>query len=91
METEQKRKILQRIVDIQNEISELRKVRITLASSEFASASMSSGGGSKSYTRADIGRIETAIKSLTKELKDLRKLLAGTPKGTPKKILTVYI
>lgn len=91
METIQKRKILKRIVAIQAEMEQLKDVKMKLATSEYASASMSSGGGSKSYTRADIGKVEQALRLLTSELKELRKLLSGIPNGHPSKILTVYI
>lgn len=36
---------------------------------------MSSGGGSKSYTRLDVSKITEAISSLTSELKKLRAML----------------
>lgn len=36
---------------------------------------MSSGGGSRSYTRLDVSKITEAISSLTSELKKLKALL----------------
>ena len=77
MTTIQKRKVLQRISDIENDIAELKKARQEVASSGYASATVSSGGGSRSYTRSDISKITEAISALTSEMKKLRALLAG--------------
>lgn len=50
---------------------------------------MSSGGGSKSYTRSDISKITEAIQALTTELKQLRAMLSGG--GTLwRNVLVVY-
>lgn len=51
MQTIQKRKILRRISEVESDIEELKKTRAEIAKTGYASASMSSGGGSKSYTR----------------------------------------
>lgn len=90
----QKRKILTRINEIENDISELKRVRKEIAENGYSSASMSSGGGSKSYTRLDLAKISTLISELTSELKGLRKLLTsdGTTDETipSKTIYTIY-
>lgn len=46
-----------------------------LASSEFVSATLSSGGGSKSYTRQNIGQLNEAISELVKELNQYRRIV----------------
>lgn len=52
---------------------------------------MSSGGGSKSYTRLDVSKITEAISALTSELKQLRAMLAGGAGQTIwQTVLTVY-
>ena len=75
--TVQKRKVLQHISDLEHDIEELKRCRIEIAQTGYASASMSSGGGAKSYTRLDISKITEAISALTSELKKQRSLLKG--------------
>lgn len=87
----QKRKILQRIVDIEADIDSLKMARTEIAKSGYASATMSSGGGSKSYTRLDLSKITETINQLMKELKGLRSQLSGSSPALPKQILTVYL
>ena len=48
-----------------------------LATSGTASATVSGGTGSKSYTRLDLGKINELISALSKELVQLRNLLSG--------------
>ena len=86
----QKRKVLQRISDIENDIAELKKARQEVASSGYASATVSSGGGSRSYTRSDISKITEAISALTSEMKKLRALLAGGSSSIWTDVLVVY-
>ena len=90
MTTIQKRKVLQRISDIENDIAELKKARQEVASSGYASATVSSGGGSKSFTRSDISKITEAISALTSEMKKLRALLAGGSSSIWTNVLVVY-
>lgn len=71
----QKRKILTRIAEVEADIEELKRCRVEIAKNGYASATMSSGGGSKSYTRLDLSKITEAISSLTSELKKLRAML----------------
>ena len=75
MTIEQKRKILEKIVMLEHDIDTLKQVRIQLATSEYVSASLASGAGSKSYTRMDLDKVASAINQLTAELKSLRALL----------------
>lgn len=86
----QKRKVLQRISDIENDIAELKKARQEVASSGYSSATVSSGGGSRSYTRSDISKITEAISALTSELKKLRAMLAGGGSSIWTNVLVVY-
>ena len=86
----QKRKVLQRISDIENDIAELKKARQEVASSGYASATVSSGGGSRSYTRSDISKITEAISALISEMKKLRALLAGRSSPIWTDVLVVY-
>lgn len=69
--------MLQRVVELESDIEELKRCRAEIAKTGYASATMSSGGGSKSYTRLDITKITEAISALTSELKQLRALLSN--------------
>lgn len=75
MTINQKRKILTRIQNLERDIETLKQVRMDLASSEFVSATLSSGGGSKSYTRQNIGQLNDAISELVKELNQYRRMV----------------
>lgn len=71
----QKRKVLTRIAQIEADIEALKKCRVEIATNGYASATMSSGGGSKSYTHLDLSKITEAISALTSELKKLKAML----------------
>lgn len=75
MTTEQKRKILKRIAVIEGDVSELKRARTEIAVNGYASATLASGGGSRSYTRLDISKLTEAISALTSELKKLKSML----------------
>ncbi len=92
MTTIQKRKVLQRIQDVENDIEELKRCRSEIAKNGYASATMSSGGGSKSYTHLDLTKITEAISALTSELKKLKAMLSsvGGSQGIWKSVLVVY-
>lgn len=90
MNIEQKKKLLQKIVALQSDIETLKKVRLELISSGYASASMSSGAGSKSYTRLDVDKVTSTISQLQVELKNCRKLLKGMSISTPTQTYTIY-
>ena len=74
----QKRKILTRIAEVEADIEELKRCRSEIAKKGYASATMTSGGGSTSYTRIDISKITEAISALTSELKKLKAMLRKT-------------
>lgn len=82
MDINQTRQVVKRIQACENDLNQLRAVRAKLGTSEFASATMSSGGGSRSYTRADVGKISSLIQELETELRQLRKLLATGGRGS---------
>ena len=79
MTTDQKRKVLIRIQEIEVELSQLKDARQKLVSGGYASASISSGGGSRSYTAMDVSKISETIADLVEELKQLRAMLGGSP------------
>lgn len=89
MTIEQKRKILITIQNLEHDIEELKRVRMELASSEFASASLSSVGGSKTYTRQSVGQLAQVLRQMTIELKQYKKMLNPCTSSTTK-IVTVY-
>ena len=91
MTTVQKRKVLQRISEVENDIEELKRCRAEIAKNGYASATMSSGGGAKSYTRLDLSKITEAISAMTSELKQLRGMLSGSGQQSIwKNVLIVY-
>ena len=75
MTTAHQAKILQRIADLSGDIESLRRVRIEIAAGGTASASLSAGGGSKSYTRLDLNTVSSLIRELEAELRSLRNQL----------------
>lgn len=91
MTTVQKRKVLQRMSEVEKDIAELKRCRVEIAKNGYASATMSSGGGSRSYTRLDLSKITEAISSLTSELKKLRNMLKDIGSQTLwQNVLVVY-
>ena len=90
--TEQKRKILTRISTTQQDIETLKKCRLEIAAKGYSSATIASGGGSKTYSRLDLSKITEAIAALTSELKQLRAMLRGNLQGQGiwKNVLVVY-
>ena len=89
MTVEQKRKTLIRIQEVEKEITQLKDVRAQLLANPYQSASISSGGGSKSYTVADSQKLADAIGELVEELKQLRALL-GSNGASPLMIRQIY-
>ena len=88
----QQRKILIRIQTIEKDIDALKKTRQEIAENGYASASISSTGGSKSYTRIDVDKITKSIIQLQKELEQLNSMLITGSAGdlNIKSILHVY-
>ena len=84
---------MERMNLLDHDIDAMKRVRMEVASCGFASATLASGGGSKSYTRTDISKLTEAIKSMTKELADLRIMLRNESSSRidlSRKVLTVY-
>lgn len=75
MTTQQKVKILQNIVRLEGDIDTLKQARLEVIQTGYASATLSSSGGSKSYTRIDIDKMTSTIKELQKELAAYRNML----------------
>lgn len=90
MTISRQRKILQRIAEVEEEISALKKTRREILESGYQSAGISTAGGSKSYSRLSPEKITAAIMDLQKELTGLRKLLGGGSALTPTSVITVY-
>lgn len=90
MTTTQKRQIIERIAQTEADLATMRRVRMEVAASGFSSASLASGGGSKSYTRLDLARILQLISALENEVKGLRKLLAPATSIQTTTTYTVY-
>ena len=86
MTTVQKRKLIEKIIDIEHDIAELERVRVEIGTNGYSSATISSSGGSKSYTRLDLDKISQLILALNKRLLQYTSLLyQGT--GTPLKTI----
>lgn len=92
MTTAQQRKILIRIQNVEKDIDALKRTRQEIAEKGYSSASISSQGGSKSYTRLDIDKITKAIMTLQRELAQLNTLLKTGSSDTfgIKQVLHVY-
>lgn len=86
----QKRKVLERIVEVESNLEILKKARVEAALNGYASATLSSSGGSKSYTRIDIDKITNLIDELTKELAQYKLILRCGVSKQITSIATVY-
>ena len=87
----QKRKIIQKIADLESSIDTLKAARIEAAACGYASATISSGGGAKSYTRMTPDQFTTVINELLKELREWRNLLVTGSSRPIKTIATIYV
>ena len=56
----------------------------------YASATISSSGGSKSYTRVDLDKLTSLIKELQRELEQYRNLLSNGQSNPLRTIVTIY-
>ena len=86
----QQKKILTRIQQIEEDIETLKQARLEAVANGYSSATISSSGGSKSYTRIDADKITNIIKQLQKELHQLQGLLTTGVANPLKTIVTVY-
>lgn len=78
MTTQYKRRLLERISEVTDDLDELRRVRREIVKGGTASASLSAGGGSKSYTRLDLGVVTNLIRAAEVEINQLRARLNGS-------------
>ena len=76
MTTTQQRKVLQRIQTLENDISAAEKTYADALANGYQSATLTSGGGSKSFTRMSLKEMLDAINSMKNELSNLQKLLS---------------
>lgn len=82
MSIEQTRKILVKISELEEDIERLKQAQISLATQEYVSATMSSGGWSKSFSRADYTKITSLIIQMSKQIKSYQRMLSGQRKDT---------
>lgn len=90
MTIEQQRKILTRISELESDIAALKKVRMEIATSGYASATISSQGGSQSYSRMDLDKIAKLIQELQEELAQYTNMLLTGKGKTLHTIATIY-
>ena len=90
MTTVQKRKILKKIQDLELDIDNLKKTRLEIAVKGYASATLASSGGSKSYSHLDLDKITSIIEELKKELKSMHSLLHSESGITINTVATIY-
>lgn len=62
-----------RLKVLEEDLETLRTVRMEIFSSGYASATLSSTGGSQSYTRLDADKIRSAIGEIEDEMYQLRQ------------------
>lgn len=87
----QRKKIMKKIVGLEQDIETLKATRLEIATKGYSSATIASGGGSKTYSRMDIDKISNLISELMKELAEWRNLLTtGNPRQI-KTMVTVYV
>lgn len=86
----QQKKILTKIVELESDIDILKKARIEALANGYASATISSSGGSKSFTRWTPDQFTSAINELLKELSQWRGLLTTGKTRPIKTLVTIY-
>lgn len=74
----------------QQNIEILKKARIDAVANGFSSATISTTGGSKSYTRMNPQQITDVIDDLLREMEQLRGLLATGNARPIRTIATIY-
>ena len=81
---------MKRIAELEGDIETLRRVRMEVASSGFASGTLSTQSGSKSYTRIDLPKLTELIEELTRELEKNQSLLLFNTTSPMKTIPTIW-
>ena len=77
MTIEQERKILVKIQTLESDIETIDKTILEIGVAGYASATLSSGSGSTSYTRQSIDSLTKLREYLSKQISKYRKLLNG--------------
>ena len=90
MTTIQRKKILQRMVVIEHDLAELQRARMKVALEGVASASLSSTGGSKSFTKIDLPQLQSLIDDLRKEFNELMDIYESGKRDGWKHIVQVW-
>lgn len=92
MNTSSIKKIILKIQNLDQQIAELERVQIELATSGYVSATISSSGGSKSYSRIDLPKITALLSTLKTERRQYQLLLGNGGNGglSFQKILHIY-
>lgn len=86
----QQKKILTKISQLEKDIDTLKQARIEALANGYASATISSLGGSQSYSRFSPDQFTSVINELLKELQQWRGILT-TGKSRPiKTLVTIY-
>ena len=70
-------KILSKIAQIEADIETLEGTRVQIATEGYASATLASSGGSKSYTRLDLDKISSLLNTLKSEIAKYKTMLYG--------------
>ena len=77
MNTSLIKKIMLKIQNLDQQICELERTQFEIASNGYASASIGSSGGSKSYTKLDLPKITALISQLKNERRRYQLLLGN--------------
>lgn len=86
----QKKKVLKKIEELQENIEVLREARMEAMLNGYASASISSGGGSKAYSRFTPEQYSTLIVELERELKQYMSLIVNGTTTPFRTIATIW-
>ena len=86
----QKKKILQKIQETKAALEVLRNARLEAVANGYSSASISSGGGSQSYTRYTPDQFTALIRELEEELRQYICLLRNGTTTPFRRIETVW-
>lgn len=90
MTTATQKKIMTKIFALEQDIEALKQARIEVATTGYSSATLSTSGGSKSYTRIDIDKLSNLISELQRELTQWRNLLVTGDSRHINTTVTVY-
>lgn len=84
-----KRNLVANKLELLNKIKGLDAVIQEIALKGTASATISAGGGSKSYTRLDLATLRSLRKDYAEEVTQINRRLAGVMPGGIRHIMTV--